>query len=170
MLAEPMERLAARLIDVVVWLGIAVIASAVSYTVFGRTDTHEAGSGIGVQTISPVTAWLAFLGMLGTLFLYEVPATARTGGHFSKRRFQLSVAGPDGGAPSFGRPTVRWLVLWLPPTAALLFFTATIGTSLGLVALAAEAAAVALPAIAFLRDDKRGVHDLLAGTSVLTTR
>lgn len=50
------------------------------------------------------------------------------------------------------------------------FFGMTFGSDLGFLALGAEAAALGLPALAFVREDKRSFADLVAGTRVLAAR
>lgn len=173
MLAEPMERLTARLIDAVVWFvaGIAFsgVATALTQLFFDAPRGKDA-FGREVDFIHPVAGWLAFVLMLFALFLYEVPSTAKTGSHFARRRCHLLVAGPDGRPPGLRRATVRWFAFWGPLAGSLMFFGATFSTSLGLLALLTEGGAVALVALPFVREDKRSVPDLIAGTRILAVR
>lgn len=173
MLAEPLERLWARVIDAAAWF-VAIfllsgVASGLTALFFGeRQATDELGREVPV--LDPMAAWTAFILLLVTMFLYEVPSTVRSGSHFSKKRGHLLVVGPDGHAPGLCRATVRWLVFWLPLLGSLVLFGATFQTGWGLLAMLVEAAAVGCSAIAFLREDKRSLVDLVAGTRVLAAR
>lgn len=172
MLAEPMERLVSRLMDAAVWLAAGTFCSGaaamVSQVFFGGLKTDEYG--YAVVSVNPALAWTAFAAMLAALFLYEVPSTARSGAHYTKRRWDLTVVGPDGRPPGYLRATVRWATLWLPITGSVGFFGMNFGSDLGFLALGAEAAALGLPALAFVREDKRSFADLVAGTRVLAAR
>lgn len=173
MLAEPMERLTARLVDAVVWFIASILMSMVATLLtqlFFDAPRGKDPLGREVDFIHPAAGWIAFGLMLVALFCYEVLPTARKGTHFAKARGHLLVAGPDGRRPGWGRASVRWVTFWGPLVGSLLFFGATFGTSLGLVALLTEAAAVALVALPFVREDKRNVPDLLAGTRVMAVR
>lgn len=173
MLAEPMERLTARLIDAVVWFVASVLMSLVATALtqlFFDAPKGKDPLGREVEFIHPAAGWIAFALMLIALFCYEVLPTARKGTHFAKSRGHLLVVGPEGRPPGLGRAAARWLVFWGPLVGSLMFFGATFGTSLGLLALLIEAAALALVALSFVREDKRNVPDLLTGTRVLAVR
>lgn len=173
MLAEPMERLTARLVDAVVWFVASVLMSMVATLLtqlFFDAPRGKDPLGREVDFIHPAAGWIAFVLMLAGLYLYEVLPTVRNGTYFAKARGHLLVVGPDGRPPGLGRATVRWFAFWGPLVASLLFFGATFGTSLGLIAFLTEGAAVVLVALPFVREDKRNVPDLIAGTHVLAVR
>ncbi len=173
MLAEPMERLTARLIDAVIWFVASFLMSGVATLLtqlFFDAPRGKDPLGREVDFIHPAAGWIAFALMLAALFSYEVLPTARRGTYFAKARSHLLVVGPDGQPPGLRRASARWLSFWGPLVGSLMFFGATFGTSLGLLALVAEAGAVALVALPFVREDKRSVPDLIAGTRVLAIR
>ena len=176
-LAEPMERLTARLVDIVVWLVLAVATDIVATSIDARVfpDDRSAASqdGFGVaEELHPITGWSAMAVLTVAMCVYEVPATARTGQHFAKRRMRLRVVGPGGQPPGRRRALVRLAVLVVPSAVALGLFMMSFGSTsgLGFAAMALQALALGIPGAAFLRDDKRGLHDLAAGTRVLADR
>jgi uncharacterized RDD family membrane protein YckC len=110
------------------------------------------------------------LGIVVVLWLYEVPATARRGRHFAKRRLKLQVVGPDGKPPGLARASVRWFAWWLPAFAAFALWGATVESDWAFLFLGLETGALLVPGAMFLHSENRGLHDRLAGTRVLAER
>lgn len=176
-IAQPMERLAARLIDVCIWLALGMAWSIVAFYVdtwffddplgqpgpFGEPPTP-------VERIDPLVSWLAFAGLVVSVWAAEALPTARHGRHFSKKRLKLWVVGPAGRPPGLRRATVRWLAWWLPAFGGLVFWGATFGTGWGFLGIAIQLAALAVPGAMLADDAHRGLHDRLAGTQVLVDR
>jgi uncharacterized RDD family membrane protein YckC len=142
---QPGERLAtigqralARLIDGV----LTVVPGALVFVATGQL-TFDAN-----QPRLPL--WLRFLGLV-LPFAYEVTLVALWGQTLGKRIVGIRVIGPDGQPPGWGRSLRRWLV---PFALGMMPF---IGWLLGMAAFLRAA----------IVDDRRGFHDLAAGTAVL---
>lgn len=170
--AQPMERVVARIIDLPVWLVLFwVVAAAAWYT----------GAALGVleeRTVAgsefrDIPNWLSqvsFLVLVGIIFLMELLPIAWSGQTFSKRRMRLRVVGPDGEAPGYRRAAVRWLLCWLPTFVALAMMTQLLGTGWWWPAAGVAVATLAIPGWMFRDGAHRGLHDRVAGTTVLVER
>lgn len=175
-LAEPMERLMARVIDCVAWLVIFLAVTAAGFAVaraLGLTeDLSEPALGQTRvrQEMHPVASWATLAALIAVAWAAEVPATATSGSHFAKRRFQLLVVGPDGGPPGLARSSVRWFASWAPSVLAFALFWSTVGSGWAFLFLALELAALLVPGAMFFDAENRGLHDRLAGTRVLSER
>ena len=122
------------------------------------------------MTIDPVVGWLTFAAAITAVVALEVVPTGRTGQTWAKRRLRLHVVGPDGNPPGYRRAALRFLVWFVPGGAAFFWFGATFGTWLGFLAIAAQVIVLVIPGWIFWADDHRGLHDVLAGTRVLSDR
>lgn len=171
-LAQPLERVVARLIDLPVWLVLFwVVAAAAWYTgsVLGVLEETRV-TGIEYSDIPGWLSQVSFLVLIGIIFLMELLPVATTGQTFSKRRMRLRVVGPDGQAPGYRRAAVRWLLCWLPTFLALAIATELIGTGWWYPAFAFALLTVVIPGWMFRDEDHRGLHDRVAGTTVLVER
>ena len=99
----------------------------------------------------------------GLVFPYEVGCIALWGQTLGKRIVGIRVAGPDGAVPGWERAARRWL---LPCGLGLLINTGALH-HMGVVVFLGTV----LSYVVFLRavfvSDRRGFHDLLAGTTVV---
>lgn len=175
-LAEPLERLTARVIDCAAWLVVFVVVTAVGFAIaraVGLTeDLSEPALGTTRvrQEMHAAASWATFAALVAVAWAMEVPATARSGRHFAKRRFQLLVVGPDGRPPGLTRSSVRWFAAWAPSAVAFALFWSTVGSGWAFFFLALEVAALLVPGAMFFDSENRGLHDRLAGTRVLSER
>ncbi len=175
-LAEPMERMTARVIDALFWLVAAFIVLALGYGAASALGLMESATVSPVATgavpeeMHPLASWATTGVLVAVLWGVEVPATARHGRHFAKRRLRLLVVGPEGGPPGLRRASVRWFAAWGPAFAAFTLFGATITSDWSFVFLGLELAAMLVPGAMFLDSENRGLHDRLAGTRVLAER
>ena len=170
--AQPMERVVARIIDFPVWLVLFWVVAAVAYYVGAALGVLEETQ-VGSTEFKDIPGWLSqvsFLALIGIIFLMELVPIARSGQTFSKRRMRLRVVGPDGEAPGYRRAAVRWLLCWLPTFIALAVATQLLGTGWWWPAFAIAMATLAIPGWMFRSEDHRGLHDRLAGTTVLVDR
>jgi uncharacterized RDD family membrane protein YckC len=178
-LAEPMERLTARIVDVCVWLAAGTAWSIAAFYLdawYFPDPVRQVADPSGtltwqrVESVAPAVAWGTFIGLILTVFAIEAIPTARTGRHFAKRRLRLRVVGPDGRPPGFRRTTIRWAVCWLPLAFVFSLWSMTLGSGAGFLFMAAQFGAAAIPGALFLTEDHRGFHDRIAGTTVLAER
>ncbi len=169
-LAEPMERMTARVIDALVWLFAALVVIPLGYGIASALGMTKPATGAVPETMNPLASWATTVVLVAVLWAVEVPATARHGRHFAKRRLRLLVVGPGGSPPGLRRASVRWIAAWGPAFAAFMLFGATISSDWSFVFLALELAALLVPGMMFLDAENRGLHDRLAGTRVLAER
>jgi uncharacterized RDD family membrane protein YckC len=175
-LAEPMERATARVIDVLVCLVVFFVVGAAGYVAgnaLGLTvepDASPGGLRTGTPKMHPAVSWATLFAIVLVLWLYEVPATARRGNHFAKRRLKLRVVGPDGQVPGLARASARWFGAWLPAFAAFALWGATVESNWAFLFLGLELGALLIPGWMFFDQENRGLHDRLAGTRVLAQR
>ena len=175
-IAYPMERLLARPIDGCIWFGIFLVCSAAGYY-FHVWFVDNPGVRVGTTGLrdnapltDPVAGWLTFSVAVALVLAFELVPTARSGRTWAKRRLRLRVVGPDGKPPGLARATLRFLVWFAPGAAFHLWWSAQFGTLTGLLAMAAQFAVLVIPGWIFWSDDHRGLHDVLAGTRVLSDR
>jgi len=175
-LAEPMERVTARVIDALVWLVVFFVVGGAGYVIgdlLGLTVEPDASSGglvSGTPEMHPAVSWATLFAIVLVLWLYEVPATARRGNHFGKRRFRLHVVGPNGQPPGLARVSIRWFAWWLPAFAAFALWGATVESDWAFLFLGLELGALLVPGMMFFDGENRGLHDRLAGTRVMAER
>lgn len=169
-LAELMERMTARVIDAVVWLFAALVVIPLGYGIASALGMAQPATRAVPETMNPLAGWATTVVLVEVLWAVEVPATARHGRHFAKRRLRLLVVGPNGGPPGLRSASVRWFAAWVPAFAAFMLFGATISSDWSFVFLALELAALLVPGTMFLDAENRGLHDRLAGTWVLAER
>lgn len=175
-LAEPMERTVARVIDAVVWMVAFFVVNGAGYVLAQALGfTEETGAmplspGTGSEEMTPAASWATLAVLVAVLWAVEVPATAKSGRHFAKRRFRLLVVGPDGQPPGMARASVRWFSWWLPGFAALVLWGATLDSNWSWLFLGGELAALLIPGAMFFDSGNRGLHDRIAGTRVLAER
>jgi len=171
-LAQPMERVVARIIDLPVWLVLFWVAAAVAWYVGDFLGVLEVPEGSQTE-LRDIPAWLsqvAFLALVAVIFLMELIPIANTGQTFSKRRMRLRVVGPDGEAPGYRRAALRWALCWVPTFIA---FSATfqfLGTIWWYPAALVAVLTLAIPVSMFRDPDRRGIHDRIAGTTVMVER
>ncbi len=175
-LAEPMERATARVIDAVAWAVVFFVVNAVGFAVAAALGLVEerpeqaVGAGALTDQMHPAASWATLFAVIAALWVIEVPATARTGRHFAKKRLGLTVVGPGGGPPGLARASLRWGAAWLPSFAAFVLWGATVDSAWSWLFLGLELAALAVPGKMFFDAENRGWHDRLAGTRVLSER
>lgn len=174
-IAQPLERLTARLIDVAIWFVLFWVAAAAAYYVGSWLGVLEdtdltAPDGTAIQDIPPWLSQIAFVSLIAVVFLMELIPTARTGRSLSKVKMKLRVVGPDGGPPGYRRAAVRWLVGWVPLSVAIGLTTGFLGSTWWYPAAGAVLLTLAIPGWMFRDNDHRGLHDLVAGTRVLVDR
>lgn len=175
-IADPMDRLVARIIDVCVWFAIAlfvwVIANAIDLRYFPGDEPIRAPDGqtIYARRTEPAVSWggLVAIGVLACL--YETVPTAMRGSHFAKRRMKLRVVGPDGLRPSFRRSALRWIVCWVPISASFMAAVGALTTDWAFLFIALQFVALTIPGAMFFDDAHLGIHDRIAGTRVLADR
>jgi uncharacterized RDD family membrane protein YckC len=174
-----MERLAARLIDLAVWLavGFAWSVAGFYFDAWFLEDPYEyVTTPVGelrldrVERIDPVVAWTTSVGALVSVFLVEVIPTVRGGQSLGKRRLGLRVVGANGGPPSRMAAALRSFAWMAPGAATMAFWGATFGEPVGIFAVLFLAAVLAIPGAMFRTESHRGLHDFLAGTRVLSDR
>ncbi|MCY3862639.1 MAG: RDD family protein [bacterium] len=147
-LASPGARLGARIIDS--FLVTTPIAFPAYFTTEGDIDWGEVG---GIFVSSPtVGEWIAFGVPLFIAFVYEVAFTATKGQTLGKMAAGIKMVNTnDGSIPTLGMALRRWSVPGL----------------LGLIPFAG----LILPLLCYLaltwHRDRRGWHDLAAGTMVV---
>jgi uncharacterized RDD family membrane protein YckC len=138
-LATIRQRALARLVDsVVTAVAASLVLTLVAQSRFTPGDNLEP---------SPLLWWSGWL----LFFAYDVVLTSVWGQTIGKRVVRIRVAGPDGETPGWGRAVRRSLL----PSA--LAFVPHVGWLL---------AAAAILRAAFVAD-RRGFHDLVAGTTVV---
>lgn len=178
-IAEPMARLSARLIDVVVWLllgfGWSIVTVLLDNAFWADPlgQPGPAGEAPGpIDRIHPTASWIGLAGLLATICALEAIPTARTGMSLSKRRLGLRVVGPSGEPADWWRSAVRLLAWTLPAIVGVALWGTHVGTdsAVPFVGIAIQLAALAAPGSMFLTADHRGLHDRLAGTRVLADR
>lgn len=169
-LAEPVDRAIARFIDFAIATGLFVLVFFGLFALIAEPATAAPRTGPGSNPNRDESR-LSGLAGAAAAAIY-LPGTELWGGRtVGKRVMQLSVvSGGSFARPSFGRRLVRVLGWALPLSLALAWWSWTLLTFTGLVALAAVALALCIPATMLFDPDKRGIHDRLAGTRVVVER
>ena len=175
-IADPMERLTARVIDLCVWFAIffitMVVANAIDLRFFPEKDLVRSPNGQTFydQRLHPAVSWGALGAMIVAAWLYETAPASMRGRHLAKRRMWLRVVGRDGNPPSFSQATLRWFACMTPIIVTFVLAMGMLVSGWGLFFVALQFAALAIPGAMFLTDDHRGLHDCVAGTRVLSDR
>jgi uncharacterized RDD family membrane protein YckC len=163
-------------IDAVVWLVVFFAVNGAGYMLaqaFGFTE--ETGGvplspGTTNEEMTPVASWVTLVALVAVLWAVEVPATAKSGSHFAKRRLRLLVVGPEGQPPGLKRASLRWFAAWAPAFACFALWGATVDSNWSWLFLGGELAALLIPGAMFFDSRNRGLHDRIAGTRVLAER
>jgi uncharacterized RDD family membrane protein YckC len=120
-LAPVLDRLAARLVDVVALGALNIVVNGwFVYQFLQAVEPSVRAIQDGDSTPPPFTdhAGTLFLVILGVAtalwFAYEVPAIASTGQTLGKRLVGIRVTTPDGRPVGFGRAIQRWAIPGLP--------------------------------------------------------
>lgn len=174
-IAQPLERLTARLIDLAVWLCLFWVVAAAAYYIgdwFGVLEESavQPTNGATIKDLPPWLSRVSFAAFVALVFLMELIPTARTGRSLSKAKMKLRVVGPYGGPPGYRRAAVRWLVGWVPLSVAIGLTTGFLGSTWWYPAVGLVLLTLAIPGWMFRDNDHRGLHDLAAGTRVLVDR
>ena len=174
-IADPTERAIARLLDLGFWIAFT-FAWGIAVSYFDQLwfpderQTFVPNRARAVEQIEPVIAWAGFIGLILSIYMFEVLPTAWRGRHWPKKRLSLRVVGPNGGPPGLWRASVRWVAWWVPLVAASLMFTYTFTTDWAALFILSQGLALMIPGWIFRDDAHRGLHDRLAGTRVLADR
>lgn len=170
--AQPMERVVARLIDLPVWLVLFWVVAAAAWYAGSALGVLEETRVNGVE-YSDIPGWLSqvsFLVLVAIIFLMELIPIANSGQTFSKRRMRIRVVGPNGEAPGYRRAAVRWLLCWLPTVVTAGIASQLVTTPWWWPATVVAFLTLVIPAWMFRDGDHRGLHDRIAGTTVLVER
>lgn len=168
-LAEPMERLCARLIDIGLELAAFLVTGFVVFIVLTAT-----GHGIDIEATPPVdtthiavtaTADIAFLAACSS---YEI---GLAGHSIGKRLMRLAIVDQAANPASRRQLAVRALA-WLSPLGGgLIWWSVSFPRPVSIFPFLLVYGTAASVFVTMLRDnDKRGWHDRLAGTYVVTPR
>ncbi len=168
-LAEPMERLVARLIDLGVELAALVatgFVAGISLAIAGQGV--EFGVNAPVDPVRSIVGGLALLIFAGMCLGYELGILGPTIG---RRVIRLTIAGQDGN-PASRRQLARRTLVWLVPALiAAVFWDISFPHPISVVPYFVVLGIGASLFVSMARDDaKRGWHDHLAGTLVVTPR
>lgn len=182
--AEPLARAAAKLIDVGIFVPIVLLVLGLAALLFGfKGDTEpltmeERLRGQRVNEVRELTRGGAIfaqvgVGVVALAFLaHEAGMASRSRQSFGRRKLGIYVVDvPAGKKVSPLRMIARYLAGALPVGACLLLAIAGFGSWVGsLGTLLVVGALLAVPGLAFFRDDKRGLHDLMLGTAAVQSR
>jgi uncharacterized RDD family membrane protein YckC len=184
--AEPFARAVAKLIDFGIFAGLSLPILAAAALIFGfkedtevRTSAEQiARDRAGITHSQDLTTGGAiFAGIgVGIVFLAyvanEAGVESRSGQSIGRRRLGIHVLDARSFAPASWRRRILRFVIGAGPVAlCALVAIAGFGTWLGLLGMFLTVGAIlAVPGLAFFRDDKRGLHDLATGTRAVHPR
>lgn len=171
MLAAPAERVMARLVDLVGAAIVFVVVVSGWLLLFGDDAQYAADVRAGVANHdSQVAALLGAAAVVVFMLANDGWATTTFGQTLGKRLFGLRVVDARGGPPTGGATCIRLCVWALPVGGAATAWFATFPTTAGLLFMVLLFAALAIPG-KLIRDERhRGLHDIAAGTIVVTPR
>jgi uncharacterized RDD family membrane protein YckC len=183
MLGEPSARAAAKLMDAALFTFLGLLVLVAAAFIFGfeedaGTATPQQSGDNAVGTTSDMTpGGVRFVFVGGGIVALaalanEVGWATRTGQSLGRRRLGLHVLDAATLQPvSRPRLALRFVVAAAPIAIGGLVAFTWFGTWLGILGVLLTAGAVlAVPGLAFFRDDKRGLHDLVAGTVSVEAR
>lgn len=168
--AEPMERLVARLMDlgllVAVFVAVGTVSGTISY-IFDGPDVLAQEDGSLVADAAAVAAMILFALVL---LLNEAVAGAR-GQTWGKRLYSLHLLDTRTKAPPGAIRGLLRTGIWLAPLiASASAWAAAFPDSPALLWFITCFLVLVPPLVIFVRPDHRGLHDLLTGTEVRRDR
>ncbi len=174
--AEPMARLMARLIELVAWTFLGFVCSVAIYYIDlwffedPLVASPETGQLYRPAYTDPVVGWTGAIVLAFLLFAIEVIPTALSGRSFGKNWLKLRVVGPDGTAPGLRRASLRFLVWGFPLAVAGTLWSVTFPEPQSAAFMLLGIAVLVVPGSLFRDEHHRGLHDRLAGTTVVAER
>ena len=170
-LAQPMDRMVARVIDFVC---IGVIFTVVSFGLYALMADPEPNHVVIQEEGSPNTAesWIAVASGATAVGLFLLLSEVRPGWRTPGKRF-LSLYIVQ--TKCFARPAPRQALVrcaaWaVPVLGAFLFWQVTFPSTIGLLGILMFALSLVIPGWMYRDNDHRGLHDRLAGTRVVADR
>lgn len=160
--AEPLNRIAARIIDIILWF---IVGSILQSVVAGANAFNQGA----LSDVSFGRAALASLIGTAAVSAYEILMVANRGATLGKMALGLKVVKDDGTTPADMNDAVRRMIIYI----ALGVFGALFATSVGLSSLLGLVTiVVGLVSLVFLfTDDKRqAVWDKVANTMVISSK
>ena len=158
-LAGLARRLAALAYELLLLTALVFVAS---FALLPLVSPHRAGDALTVPDVPART--MLFCALFALTALYY--AWCWTGGRrtLPQKTWRMRLVDTRGGAPTYRRALVRYLVAWVGPLLALATYVAARPHALGAIALAPLALAYLAAAV---DPERQFLHDRVAGTRVV---